>query len=288
MKQTELHKLQAMFENYTTLTVSRPTAVRYAKSLEAFFTRFQDKSSPEEFTRRDVEDYRIFRIRDGLSPRTINYDLVVLGMFWKWMMNMDRVTWNPVANVKRLREKEAPKTALSIADQLKLREGAYSWADRALLALALTTGLRGETLAALERSEFDFENSRLTIPAEKMKAGRNHVVPLPAWVLEILKEAPDGRIFEGYARNAGSVRYRWNRICQRAGIPSTGIRTARRTFATTLLRSGADLRIVQDLLGHKNITTTSRYLCPADSGVVREAVERLPDVFGETVKKDTP
>ena len=276
MKQTEIHKLQAAFERYFTLTTTRPTAVRYCKSLTSFFSRFPDKARPEEFTRRDVEDFRILRLREGVSPRTINYELGVLRQFWVWLQQMELVTWNPVTQVKRLRERESSKTSLSVQQQLELQKGCYCWADRALVGLALTTGLRGETLASLEKCEIDFVRQCLTIPATKMKTGRNHEIPLPPWVLKLLEEAPDGRIFADYAKDTNSVRYRWGCICRRAGVPTKGIRTARRTFATTLLRSGADLKLVQDLLGHRNIATTSRYLTPADSQTTRDAVNRLP------------
>lgn len=265
-------------------TTTRNTAVRYCRSLEAFFSRFQDKERPEEFTRRDVEDYRIIRLREGINPRTINYELAVCCRFWKWMMDMDRVKWNPISQIRRLREKEPLKTSLNVSEQLELQKGCYCWGDRALVGLALTTGLRGETLVQLERSEIDFSRGCLTIPATKIKVGRNHEVPIPSWVLTLLQEAPEGRIFEGYAKNADSLYYRWNTICRRAGIAPKGIRTARRSFATTLLRTGADLKLVQDLLGHKNIATTSKYLTPADSATTRAAVDRLPvpDVFTTT------
>ena len=275
-RQTELHDLQANYEHFTTLTVSQKTAVRYAKALSAFFSRFPDRREPEEFTRRDVEDFKVWRLREGMSPRTINFELAVLRAFYNWMLDQERVTWNPATQVKRLKEKEAVKTSLNVAEQLQLQKGCFKWGDRALVALALTTGLRGETLVALEKSEIDFLECTLKIPAEKMKAGRNHEVPLPPWVIEILKEAPDGRIFAGYAKNVGSIRYRWNCISRRAGIAPKGIRTARRTFATTLLRSGADLKLVQDLLGHRDISTTSKYLTPADNATVRAAINKLP------------
>jgi len=283
-RKTELYKLQATYENFVTLTVSRPTAVRYCRALDAFFSRFDDKDRPEQFTRRDVEDYRIIRLREGINPRTINYEITAVAAFWEWMRGMDRVTWNPATQVKRLKEKESSKSSLTVLQQMELLKGCYCWADRALLGLALSTGLRGETLSSLEKCEINFERQCLSIPASKMKTARNHEIPLPSWVIDVLKDAPDGRIFEGYAKNANSLRYRWNRICERVGIPSTGIRTARRTFATTLLRSGADLKLVQDLLGHRNIATTSKYLTPADSDLTRAAVERLPNPFGELVE----
>lgn len=277
---TELYDLQAQYEHYISLTASKQTSRRYCACLSNFFTRFPDRKHPEEFTRIDIQDYRIWRLREKVSPRTVNYEVAVLRAFWNWMLEMGRVTWNPASQVKRLREKDPPKNSLSVSDQLSLEKGCYRWGDHALLGLALTTGLRGETLVQLEKTEIDFEGQRLVIPAAKMKAGRNHEIPLPARVLEILQGAPDGRIFEGYAKNAASLSYRWNCICRRVGVSLKGIRTARRSFATTLLRSGADLRLVQDLLGHRNISTTSRYLTPADSQTTRDAVNKLPIAVG--------
>jgi len=276
VKRSELHDLQASFERYVTLTTTQRTAERYCKSLTSFFSRFPDRTKPEDFTRRDVEDFRIWRLRDGVSPRTINYELGVIRAFWNWLLQMERVCWNPVSQVKRLREKEPPKTSLSVSEQMDLQKGCFSSQDHILVALSLNTGLRGETLAALEKSDIDYERLCLSIPATKMKTGRNHEIPLPAWVIKTVENIPDGRIFEGYAKDAASIRYHWNAICRRAGIQPRGIRTARRSFATTLLRSGADLKLVQDLLGHKNISTTSKYLTPADSQTTRDAVNRLP------------
>jgi integrase/recombinase XerD len=275
-KLNELYTLQASYENYVTLTTTKATATRYAKALESFFNRFPDRLSPEDFTRRDIEDYRIWRMRENISPRTINYEVNVLRAFWNWLTQMERVTWNPASQVKRFKEKDSPKTSLSLVEQQALVKGCFSSADRLLLALALCTGLRGETLSKLEKSDVDFANCSLSIGAEKMKAGRNHVIPLPPAVIEMLEELPDGRIFEGYAGSTNSLRHHWNAICRRAGISLRGIRTARRTFATTLIRSGADLKIVQDLLGHKSILTTGRYITPADQQTVRDAVDKLP------------
>lgn len=270
-----------MFENYVRLTTCNATAVRYAIALEAFFTRFPDKTKAEEFTRRDVEDYRIYRLRDKLNPRTVNYEITVVRQFFKWMMDMDRAAWNPADNVKRLREHEGTRQTFTPAEQAQMWKGCFEWGDRALVGLVFTTGLRGDTLAQLTKDEVDFSGERLLIPPEKMKAGRNHEIPLPPWVLKILLAAPDGRLFEGYARNVAGLRYRWHRICSRAGLMPRGLHAARRAFATALLRSGrADIKMVSDLLGHKNIATTSRYITPADSDTVRQLVNLIPEPEG--------
>jgi len=269
-----------MYENFIGLTVSVKTARQYSKVLGYFFDRFTDKTNPEEFTRLDIEDYRIQRLREGLSPVTINYEIAVVRAFWNWMVDMEKVKWNPCSAVKRLKQKEAPRDSLTLSQQESLAKACWSYHDRLLVALALSTGLRGETLCELTKSMVDFEGSRLIIPSEIMKAGRNHSLPLPSWTLTILEQASDGRLFEDYARNAAQLSYRFNNILRRAGISLRGIRVARRTFATTLLRSGADLKLVQDLLGHRDIKTTSRYLTPADDKAAQRAVANIPVVFG--------
>lgn len=276
-KSTDLHKYQSMYEQYMNLTVSRDSWKTYCHALETFFDRFPDRTRPVEFSRLDVEDYKVQRLREGVCPRTLNREMLVVSGFWRWLLDMGVVTWNPFKDVKRLKEKDAPRKSLSLADQLKLQEGCYTWHDRALIGLSMTTGLRGATLVKLDRTDIDYENAVLRIAADKMKTGRNHEVPLPVWVMEILKEAPvEGPIFADYAKNSFGVWYRINAIFRRAGVELRGIRTMRRTFATTLLRSGADLKMVQDLLGHANIATTSRYLTPADSVQVRKAVDKIP------------
>lgn len=274
----KLHDLQARYEKYVLLTTTHRTAVRYAQCLDNFLRRFADKTDPTEFVRADIEDYRILRLREGINARTINYEVQILHAFWNWMMDMGYISWNPCNRVKRLKMKEPERKSLTLEQQERLYETsrALRLHDQILVAIALSTGLRVETLIQLETSEVDFADSRLVIPADKMKAGRNHEIPLRADVLELLRQLPPGRIFQGYARTAQTLSRRWNSLCQRAQIPLRGLRTARRTFATTLLRSGGDLRMVQDLLAHKNISTTSRYLTPADSATVRKALEKLP------------
>lgn len=274
-----IREYQAKYEAYVLLTTCRATSVRYSKALSTFFDRFTDKTNPSEFTRVDIEDYKLYRLRDRVSGKTINYELQVVRSFWNWMLRMEVVTYSPLSTVKRLKEIEPQRSSLTEEEQLRLYDTAGATGillDRVLVGLVLSTGLRAETLVQLETSDVDFEGSALRIAAAKMKAGRNHEVPLRADVLELIRELPEGRLFDGYAANARSLSYRFNRLLRRAGCVLRGLRTGRRSFATTLLRGGADLRLVQDLLGHRSIVTTSRYLTPADSKTTRAAVDALP------------
>lgn len=271
--------MQAKYENYITLTASRKTAIRYSQALEKFFSFFTDKKTPEEFTRLEMEDFKIARIREGVKARTVNYELQIVRSFWHWMMRMDETAYNPASRVKRLKEIEPPRQSLSLEEQKRIYATANATGhpmDLLFVGLALSTGLRAETLVQLETSDVDFSECALRIPAEKLKARRNHDIPIRQSELDLLRQLPEGRIFEGYATNAHALSAKFSSLCKRSGVALRGLRTARRTFATTLLRSGADLGIVQSLLGHRNITTTSRYLTPADQTQTRAALEKLP------------
>lgn len=274
-----LKALQARYESYVTLTTSRATAVRYSKALDNFFDRFKDRTDPNEFTKMDIEDYKLYRLKDKVSAKTVNYELQVVRSFWNWLLRMDTVSYSPLSKIKRLKEKEPTRNSLTEAEQLRLYETARATGnpkDLLLVSLVLSTGLRAESLVQLETVDVDFERECLSIPAIKMKAGRIHECPLRPDVMNLIRQAPEGRFFEGYSKNAKALSYRFNRLLRRSGIALRGLRLGRRSFATTLLRRGADLRLVQDLLGHRNISTTSKYLTPADSKTTRAAVEGLP------------
>lgn len=262
------------------MTTSRATAVRYAKALDAFFSKFSDKRHLDEFSRADVQDYLLYRRKDGVSARSINYEIGVVRAFWNWLGHQDLAAYNPAANVRRLKELEPERHSLTEDNQVRLYGTAAATGnplDVLLVSLALTTGLRAATMVQLDKADVNFETGTLDIPAAKMKAGRNHEVPLRPEIVLILHAMPDGKLFEGYADTPNALCYRFNKLLKRAGMAHRkGLRLARRTFATTLLRSGADLGVVQALLGHKNIATTSRYLVTADMKTTREAIEKLP------------
>lgn len=275
----EVHDWIARYERYTALTCTRHTAVRYSKALQSFFELFPDRTKVTDFTAHDIEDYRLAKLDEGVKPSTVNLTVRIVGLFFKYLIDSDVIAYNPCSRVRSLKEREPERKSLSLDQQEQLYRSVNEYGtlqQRLLVGLALSTGLRGDTLAQLETTDVDFEGSALRIPAAKMKAGRNHTVPLRDTELELIRQLPPGRLFEGFARDVAGLRHQFNRIVRRAGLPLRGLHMARRTFATTLLRSGADLKTVQDLLAHKSVATTSKYFTPADEQTCRTAITKLP------------
>jgi integrase/recombinase XerC/integrase/recombinase XerD len=150
--------------------------------------------------------------------------------------------------------------------------------DRALLELAYAGGLRAEELTNLDVADLDPDGEELRVTG---KGGRTRVIPAgePAWraleryldrgrsALAAPSERPEPALFlskSGRRLSTSDVRRRLARWARRAGLPPdfpTGLspHALRHSFATHLLEGGADLRVIQELLGHATISTTQIY-----------------------------
>lgn len=269
------------------LTGSPATAERYSIALRNFFKRFPEKRKLVDFYRADVEDFKILRARDRVHPRTINYEVSVVKAFWNWLIEAnDLPIWNPAGKVKRIREPQQKKKALSEFTLKAILNGCQTDSELLLVLLAMTTGLRGGELTTLQWSDIDFENKTLTLDAERTKSRKGRIVPLRDDVIALLTARaaatipqpiePPRRVFEGWANNTRTIRRKFDAVCLRAGTNKCGLHALRHSYATTLLRNGADLRTVQELLGHSDIKTTATYLAPSSVEASRKLLDILP------------
>jgi integrase len=279
--QSEVNELVAKYERFMANTAQPNTLERYSIALHNFTKRFPEKRRLREFYNSDVQDYLILRRQDKASARTVNYEVSVVRAFFNWVLERDKELMpfgNPASSVKRLREPEAPRKALPRDAVEKLLAAAESPREQLLVLLALTTGLRRNELVQLSWSDIDFERGELVLQPEKTKTARGRRVPLRKDVVELLSElrAPEGCVFAGWAKTSPALSRRWKLLVARAGLGKVGMHAMRHTFATTLLRHGADLRTVQDLLGHRALKTTALYLSPADSETCRVLLDKFP------------
>jgi site-specific recombinase XerD len=149
--------------------------------------------------------------------------------------------------------------------------------DRALIEVAYAAGLRISELAAAELSNLDLRRGELRVLGKGRKErigllGRPAIAALEAY-LDDARPAlaarhhaagpePDAIFLnhEGVPLGVRGLRYRIDRLCRLAGLPAgVSPHTLRHSFATHLLDGGADLRVVQELLGHESLATTQVY-----------------------------
>lgn len=264
------------------LTAAPNTALRYRYVVEDFLSRHKDKLGPEEFHRWDIIDYKEERLREGATPSTVNLELAVLRAFWNWLIARELASYNPAAKQKGVVVPEKRPRGLGRDVVEKLLSVCNSVRERLVILLPLTTGMRGIELARLQWSDIDWEHDLIHLDGERTKTKHSRDLPLRSDVKELLMQFVDGRRKNVFPCHRGlgdprSIQYVFKRIVKRAEIyPKPTLHALRHTFATMLLRSGLDIYSVSKLMGHTNLKTTTRYLTPADSDVVRQSINTFP------------
>jgi site-specific recombinase XerD len=158
--------------------------------------------------------------------------------------------------------------------------------DRTMFELIYSSGLRVSEAAALKTSDIDFQNRQMLIHG---KGGHERIVPFSEYVKKLLllyqsrKKRDSPFIFPGSAyRNSGrtsgakhirseTITLRFRKLLRQFGMDKRGIscHSLRHSAATHLLENGADIRVIQELLGHKSIETTVRYTQLQTRGILR-------------------
>jgi integrase/recombinase XerD len=270
-----------------------PAAVLHkAKSLKVFF-RWADErelSRPSQVTRPMLERYQrhlfYFRKKNGkpLTARTQHQHLCEVRLYFRWLMRAGRIDANPASELLLPRlPRRLPQAVLSPEEAEKVLaqpdiSRPEELRDRAMLELLYSTGL------------FDVDGSRGTVWVHEGKGRKDRVVPAGeralAWVQKYVDEArpklalahDDGFLFIGDAGEALVPDYFTQLVrhyLEAAGIEKPGsCHLFRHTMATAMLDGGADVRFVQEMLGHVSLATTQIY--------TRVSIEKLKAVHAAT------
>jgi integrase/recombinase XerD len=226
----------------------------------------------------DLSHYLDFLRAEQLAPPSIARHLVSLKMFYRFLRLEERAAESTVDLLESPGLWERVPQVLSPAQMIKLLESPqatdrYYLRDRALLETLYATGGRASEVAGLRSEDLHLDSGFCKCHG---KGGKQRVVPLGRLALNALRGYLDGqrpRLTAGVADcpyvfvsrgGRGLTRETlWSLVkkyVKRAGLPSkSSPHTLRHSFATHLLAGGADLRTVQELLGHASIQTTQRY-----------------------------
>lgn len=248
----------------------------------------------DEITTADLQKLQAQLLNKGKkakAPATINRYYAAI-RHWLYLAVRDgKLDKNPVAGVKFFKEPEGRVRFLTEGEEKRLRE-VMSPEDWALVAFALHTGLRRGEQFGLKWRYVDMDNGVLTIP--RSKSGETRHVQLNEEAVRILRGLGSWMTSPWVFPSPSPARAKdaqnfYNRTflpaLQRAGIQGAVWHTLRHTFASRLVMAGVDLRTVQELMGHKDISMTIRYshLSP---GHLREAVGRLVNSLNSLNSQD--
>jgi len=259
----------------------------YLRRLEGYLQK-QLGHSPAlaDINRENVRQFRLYlaRFRDKhnrpLKKVSQAYHLIALRSFLRWLIKNDQAVLAP--EKIELPHLESRSLSFLTFDRVEalLRQPIVSTVlglrDRAILELLFSTGLRVSELVALNRDRINFKSGELNVIG---KGGHSRLVflserarywleryfltrndPWPACFIRYSGPKPKINNPEDWRLSARSVQRLVSRYRRRAGIVTKVTpHVLRHSFATDLLFSGADIRSVQELLGHKSITTTQIY-----------------------------
>ena len=234
------------------------------------FVRFMEEMSVDTPERRHIEAYMGRLHERGKQARSIVRAMSALRSFFNFLLMDGKIKVSPLEDVEVPRFKAHIPDVLSEAEMLELIRmpdgGKTSLRDRTILELLYATGLRVSELTKLNKSDVNLTGGFLSTMGKRSK---ERVVPLGTYSRDAIKlyletEKPQGPYLFPNKRNGTLTRQAIWKIIRKYSVQMerrghVSPHTIRHTFATHLLQGGADLRSVQILLGHEDISTTQIY-----------------------------
>jgi len=266
------------------------TVKAYARDLREFRGflrgRYPDVVAPDQVRREMAVQFALSL--KGQAPLTVRRKLTAIASFYRFLEDTGHAVPNPARGLPLPKMVQCFPTCLTVEQARSLLDAAHTPWHRAMIALLLFAGLRQSEVSAITLDDLDLENAQLLV---RGKGAKQRVVPLTPLVVEAIREylrcrpqTESQHLFVSrvgghpiHPRVAGRM---LQHVLQRAGLDEEGItpHRLRHTFATHLIRSGADIRTMQELLGHADLQTTARYL-HSDTRTKQAAVGKLAGAF---------
>jgi len=255
--------------------LSPHTLSSYQRDLTKFsqFCQKQAFVSPQNVDTAAIRHWTASLHRSGLNGRSIQRALSAVRSFYKFRNRLHQDRHNPAMGVQAPKASKTLPKALDVdqMQQLLATEGSdwLSLRDRAMMELFYSSGLRLSELAGLDLSAIDLNDQLVTVTG---KGNKTRTLPLGSFAIKALKDWLKVRNDISHHSAAIFISKRGQRISPRtiqarlkkaAGEQQLGQQVhphmLRHSFASHMLESSGDLRAVQELLGHANISTTQVY-----------------------------
>lgn len=251
---------------------SEHTIRSYRKDLETFSEYTQSQAEAVDMT--DIRGYIAAQMNSGLSKSTVSRRLASVRSFFKFLHREGIIRSNPARMVSSPKLPKLLPKLLTVDDVFSLVEkpegiGFGPVRDRAILELLYSSGLRVSELSGLNADDLNIREGLVKV---RGKGKKERLVPVGKKATEALKAYLIERVLLKKKDKALFLNRRCTRLTDR-GVRRIvvkyaraillngriGPHTLRHTFATHLLQGGADLRVIQELLGHSSLSTTQKY-----------------------------
>lgn len=260
-----------MIDDMTVRNLSPATQRSYIHAV-AKFSRYFGRS-PERLDIEDVRAYQVYLVAQGISWPSLNQTVCALRFFYGVTLG-----WNEIPErIAYAREPRKLPVILGADEVVRFLEAVPSLKTRSALTTAYAAGLRASETASLKVADID--SSRMLIQVRHGKGSKDRTVMLSPQLLAILRTywrlaRPKEWLFpgrdEGKPIDVQVLHAACRSAAKAAGLAKrVTVHTLRHSFATHLLESGVDIRIIQVLLGHNSLSTTARYTQVATTTIAK-------------------
>ena len=238
----------------------------------------------ENIRSEDIKDF--LKIRSNEETTTIAHNLTVIKNFHTYLLKENLVKKNVSEFIDRPKLKKALPKTLSVEDVDKLLDikldTPFDYRNKAMLELMYGSGLRVSELVNLEINDIDITNCLIRVCG---KGSKEREIPIGEYALyylqeylkmrnDLLKGRPCNKLFlnnHGLGMTRQGFFKNLKLLLKEKGLnPNVSPHTLRHSFATHLINRGADLRSIQEMLGHSDISTTKIYTRVSDEQVIKE------------------
>lgn len=285
---------QFMTYLHTERNVSPHTLTAYRCDLSQLLA-FVVRERGDKVSALDIDHLLLRRYLAGMSKdnkkSSIGRKLAAIRSFFRFLLRHGFIARNPAELIATPKKEQRLPFHLDIDQATALMEAPddrhkYALRDRAILELLYSSGLRVSELTGLNIGELDLAGGMVRVTG---KGGKERIVPVGTRALVALQEYLDSRS-DNNGKGALFLNTRGERINRRsvarivdvhvmriAAFKRISPHTLRHTFATHMLEGGADLRAIQELLGHASLSTTQKY--------THVSIDRLMEVYDKAHPK---
>ena len=260
-----------MIEDMTVRNLSPATQRSYLHAV-AKFSRYFGRS-PDRLDIEDVRAYQVYVVAQGISWPALNQTVCALRFFYGVTLGRNEIP----ERIAYAREPRKLPVILGADEVVRFLEAVPSLKTRTALTTAYAAGLRASEAVSLEVADID--SARMLIQVRHGKGAKDRTVMLSPQLLAILRTywrlaRPRQWLFPGRDETKPIDVQVLHAAC-RSATKAAGlakcvtVHTLRHSFATHLLESGVDIRIIQVLLGHNSLSTTARYTQVATTTIAK-------------------
>ena len=259
------------------LHLSKNTKDTYSNTLEKYLEYLSKKhiTNINDITRKNITDFLEDLRKKDLTPQTIAHHLTVIKNYHKFLVQNEYIKENVAKSIERPNVTKKLPNVLTVDEVTKLLDikgdTPFDIRNKCMLELLYGTGLRISELLSLTLNDIDIINATLRCVG---KGDKERIVPINDYIIEslnnylkirndLLKNKNTKELFlnkngDNLTRK-GFFKILKNMLLEKGLNTNVSPHTLRHSFATHLLEYGADLRVIQEMLGHSDISTTRIY-----------------------------